>query len=218
MTIRKGVKWTDGTTLKPRDVKYSFDLAKIATHPQRPLWASTGLQSRASRASTVVFTFAESPATSSSTSIATTSRSFRSTSSASTRRRRSRPATSRAGKVVGTGPYKYQSGVGSTVPDVRLAEATTGGRRRPSGSTPRRVRRGHPQLVEHGRARQLPGGEHRPLQQLRPEVGDQEERQDLLRQGAVPPRSEHDVALPEHDEEAAERSAVPPALLPSRST
>ncbi len=35
------------------------------------------------------------------------------------------------------------------------------------------VRRRHSQLVEHGRTRQLPGGEHRPLQQLRPEVGDQ---------------------------------------------
>ena len=54
--------------------------------------------------------------------------------------------------------------------------------------------------------------EHRPLQQLRPEVGDQQEVQDLLRQGAVPPRREHDVAVPEHDQEAAQRQAVPKAL------
>ncbi len=42
MTIRKGVKWSDGKPLTPKDVKYSFDLPKIATHPQHPLWATPG--------------------------------------------------------------------------------------------------------------------------------------------------------------------------------
>ena len=42
MTIRKNVKWTDGQALKPSDVKYSFDLAKISTHPQLALWTDTG--------------------------------------------------------------------------------------------------------------------------------------------------------------------------------
>ena len=41
----QGVKWSDGKTMTPQDVKYSFDLAKIATHPQHPLWADTGLKS-----------------------------------------------------------------------------------------------------------------------------------------------------------------------------
>ena len=45
MTIRKNVKWTDGQALKPSDVKYSFDLAKISTHPQLALWTDTGLKS-----------------------------------------------------------------------------------------------------------------------------------------------------------------------------
>ena len=42
MTIRAGVKFSDGKTMTPKDVKYSFDLLKIATHPQHPLWATPG--------------------------------------------------------------------------------------------------------------------------------------------------------------------------------
>ena len=85
MNIRRGVKFSDGKTLTPRDVKYSFDLLKIPTHPQNALWASTGLKSVKAVGNTVVFTFAgQARATSSSTSTATTSRSSHSTSSAST--------------------------------------------------------------------------------------------------------------------------------------
>ena len=52
--------------------------------------------------------------TSSSTSTASTSRSFRSTSSRATQDATSRPATSSdTKKIVGTGPYAYQSGVGA---------------------------------------------------------------------------------------------------------
>ena len=58
MTIRKGVKWSDGKTLTPSDVKYSFDLAKIATHPQHALWQDTGLKSTSVNGNTVVFKFA----------------------------------------------------------------------------------------------------------------------------------------------------------------
>ena len=61
MTIRRGVKFSDGTTLTPRDVKYSFDLLKIPTHAQNALWASTGLQSVKVVGNTVVFTFAGKP-------------------------------------------------------------------------------------------------------------------------------------------------------------
>ena len=80
------------------------------------------------------------------------------------------------------------------------------------------VRRRHPQLVEPGGARQLPGREHRSLQQLRTEIGDQGQVQDLLQQGPVSPGCEHDVALPEHDEEAAQRSSSSAALSRTRST
>jgi peptide/nickel transport system substrate-binding protein len=61
MTIRQGVKWSDGRTLTPRDVKYSFELAKIATHPQRPLWQDTGLRSISVSGNKLVFRFAGTP-------------------------------------------------------------------------------------------------------------------------------------------------------------
>ena len=47
--------------MTPQDVKYSFDLAKIATHPQHPLWADTGLKSTKVSGNNVVFTFAGKP-------------------------------------------------------------------------------------------------------------------------------------------------------------
>src|SRR5262249_24725783 len=61
MTIRKNVKWSDGQTMTPADVKYSFDLAKNATHPQHPLWADTGLLSTKVSGNDVVFTFSKTP-------------------------------------------------------------------------------------------------------------------------------------------------------------
>ena len=62
MTIRRGVTWSDGKAMTPADVKYSFDLAKIATHPQHPLWQDTGLKSTRVQGQNVVFTFAGAPA------------------------------------------------------------------------------------------------------------------------------------------------------------
>ena len=61
MTIRRGVKWSDGTSLKPSDVKYSFELARIATHPQNPLWKDTGLRSIRASGNKLIFTFAGTP-------------------------------------------------------------------------------------------------------------------------------------------------------------
>jgi peptide/nickel transport system substrate-binding protein len=113
MTVRRGVRWTDGRPMTPADVKYSFDLAKIATHPQRPLWADTGLKSTRVSGNNVVFTFSGAPGYQqfdfyrynvaivpqhvfknySKTQIATDNL--------------------EKGKIVGTGPYVYQSGVGA---------------------------------------------------------------------------------------------------------
>ena len=45
MTIRPGREVERRQPMTPQDVKYSFDLAKIATHPQHPLWVDTGLKS-----------------------------------------------------------------------------------------------------------------------------------------------------------------------------
>ena len=57
MTIRSGVKWSDGKAMTAADVKYSFDLAKFATHPQHPLWRDTGLKSTKVSGDKVIFTF-----------------------------------------------------------------------------------------------------------------------------------------------------------------
>jgi peptide/nickel transport system substrate-binding protein len=61
MTIRQGVKWSDGKTLTPSDVKYSFELAKIATHPQHPLWQDTGLKGIRASGNRLTFRFAGTP-------------------------------------------------------------------------------------------------------------------------------------------------------------
>ena len=61
MTVRQGVKWSDGKPLTAADVKYSFDTLKIATHPQHALWQDTGLKSIKAAGNTVVFTFGGSP-------------------------------------------------------------------------------------------------------------------------------------------------------------
>ena len=181
MTIRKGVKFSDGTTLTPRDVKYSWDLPKMATHPQNALWASTGLQSVRTAGNTVVFTFAGKPGYQQFDfyryNIAIVPQHVFSKYSKTDLT----TGNLDANKVVGSGPYKYQSGASSTSQTFVWQRrndwwATKAARAQARAA----VRRGHPQLVEHGRTRQLPGGEHRPLQQLRPEVGDQGKLQDLL--------------------------------------
>ena len=61
MSIRQGVKWSDGKALTAGDVAYSFNLTKIATHPQHPLFADTGLKSVKASGNNVVFTFSASP-------------------------------------------------------------------------------------------------------------------------------------------------------------
>ena len=85
MTIRKGVKWSDGQTMTPQDVKYSFDLAQDPDASAAPALGrhrpeehqGVGQRTSSSRSPAT-------PATSSSTSTATTSRSSRSTSSRAT--------------------------------------------------------------------------------------------------------------------------------------
>jgi peptide/nickel transport system substrate-binding protein len=114
MPIRTGVKWSDGKPLTPADVAYSFNLLKIATHPQHPLWTDTGLKNVAVRGNNVVFTFGLRPGYQefdfyrfnvavvpqhifkgySNTEIATGN-------------------LQNAKKLVGTGPLVYQSGIGA---------------------------------------------------------------------------------------------------------
>jgi peptide/nickel transport system substrate-binding protein len=119
MTIRPNVKWSDGVPMTAKDVAYSFNLANIATHPQHPLWQDTGLRKVQAVRNTVVFTFAGKPAVQefdfyrfnvavvpqhifshySPIDIATGNMSD--------------------GKIVGTGPYLYKSGVGAASETVQ---------------------------------------------------------------------------------------------------
>jgi len=61
MTIRKGVKWSDGQAMTPQDVAYSFNMLKVKTHPQHALWQTTGLKTVKVSGNDVVFTFAGTP-------------------------------------------------------------------------------------------------------------------------------------------------------------
>ena len=114
MTIRSGVKFNDGTPLTAKDVKYSFDLLKIPTHAQHALWASTGLQSVKAVGKTVVFTFAGKPGYQQFDfyryNVAIVPQHvFSKFSKVDLTTANLDPSA-----IVGTGPYKYQSGASST--------------------------------------------------------------------------------------------------------
>jgi peptide/nickel transport system substrate-binding protein len=115
MTIRPNVKWSDGQTMTPADVKYSFDLAKIATHPQHPLWQNTGLKSTKVSGNQVIFTFAGKPGYQQFDfyryNVAVVPqhvfKGYTNTDIASGNLGDTK-------KLIGTGPYLYQSGVGAS--------------------------------------------------------------------------------------------------------
>jgi peptide/nickel transport system substrate-binding protein len=115
MTTRPGVKWSDGKPLTAADIAYSFNLTKITTHPQHPLFADTGLKSVKASGQNVVFSFSGKPGyqqfdfyrfnvaivpqhifkSYSNTDIATGN-------------------LDDPSKLVGTGPYLYQSGASAS--------------------------------------------------------------------------------------------------------
>ncbi len=113
MTIRKGVKWSDGRALTPRDVAYTFNTLKIATHPQHPLWQDTGLKNVRVAGSTIVFNFSGTPGYQQfdfyrfNVAIVPQHvfRNYSNTDIATGNLEKS--------KIVGTGPYLYQSGIGA---------------------------------------------------------------------------------------------------------
>ena len=182
MSVRQGVKWSDGQSMTAKDVAYSFNILNIPTHPQHALWQTTGLKSVRTVGKTVVFTFSGAPGVQQFDfyrfNVAIVPQHvFKSYS-------KTEIATGNMAdpkKIVGTGPYAYQSG------DRRPRRRSCGRRGRlvgDEGARPQRraaVRRRHPQHVECGCTFQPPGGKHRSLQQLRTEVCDQGAVQDLLR-------------------------------------
>ncbi|HEX5582733.1 ABC transporter substrate-binding protein [Gaiella sp.] len=114
MTIRSGVKWSDGQPMTAKDVAYSFNLLKAPTHPQHPLFADTGLKMVKASGNNVLFTFAGTPAYQEFDNYrfnvaVVPQHVFKAYSTTDlTTGNLSNPK-----KIVGTGPYLYQSGVGA---------------------------------------------------------------------------------------------------------
>lgn len=60
MTVRPRVKWSDGKPLTAADFKFTYDKLKIPTHPQNTLW-KTGLKRVSTAGNRVIFTFGAAP-------------------------------------------------------------------------------------------------------------------------------------------------------------
>ncbi len=114
MTIRPNVKWSDGVAMTAKDVAYSFNILKYATHPQHPLWQDTGLKSVTPVKSTVVFKFSTKPAIQEFDfyrfNVAVVPQHIFMGYSAADITTGNLEDTS---KLVGTGPYLYNAGVGA---------------------------------------------------------------------------------------------------------
>ena len=177
MTIRKGVKWSDGQALTAKDVTYSFDILKIATHPQHPLWTghrADGVKASGNDRRLHVRRQAGLPA------VRLLPLHGRGRPAARLQellaRRTSRRATSSdTSKIVGTGPYTYQSGVGAASETVVWTKKPNWWATKALGL---RVAPKYIVDIKNGTnaaaLSQPARREHRPLQQLRPEVGDQQ--------------------------------------------
>jgi peptide/nickel transport system substrate-binding protein len=120
MTIRPNVKWSDGVPMTAKDVAYSFNILKIATHPQHPLWQDTGLTNIKPVRNTVVFTFSGKPAVQEFDfyrfNVAVVPKHIFSHYSAIDIATGNLGSTS---KLVGTGPYLYKSGIGAASETVQ---------------------------------------------------------------------------------------------------
>ena len=115
VNVRRGVTWNDGKPLTAADVKYTFETGKLDglrdldDVEDGPPARHDGGQHRPLPSSR------ERRTTRTGTSGCTRSRSSRSTSGRATARPRSRPATrTRSRSMVGTGPFKYAAGKGSS--------------------------------------------------------------------------------------------------------
>jgi peptide/nickel transport system substrate-binding protein len=114
MTIRQGVKWSDGKPLTAADVAYTFNTLKIPTHPQHALWQDTGLRGVKALGNTVVFAFGGTPGYQQFDfyrfNVAIVPQHVFSKYSAKDIATGNLENTD---NIVGTGPYLYQSGVGA---------------------------------------------------------------------------------------------------------
>ena len=212
MTVRRGVKWSDGKPMTAADVKYSFDLLEDRDAPQHALWADTGPEERQGRGQqrrVHVRREARLPAV----RLLPLQRRDRAAAHLlkTTATPTSRPATcptraDRRHRPVRL-PVRRRRAVAEMVVEERT---TTGGRRRRSAS------RSAPTYVvdikngTNAAALAEPARrQHRPVQQLRAEDAIKGNVQDVLQQRPVPPRRQHGWLFPNTTKKPLERPAVP---------
>ena len=175
MNIRPGVKWSDGQPMTAKDVVYTFNTLRIATHPQHALWATAGLTSVKAAGNNVVFRFAGNPGYQEFDNyrfnVAIVPQHVFKNYSKTDITTGNLDDTS---KLVGTGPYLYQSGVGAASAAFVWKKNSNWWATKALGlsvgaASTSSTSRTH----QRGGTVQLPRREHRPLQQLRTEVRNQ---------------------------------------------
>ena len=129
--VRRGVTWNDGKPLTAADVKFTFETGKLEGSELSTMWKTglTGDHDEGQRRQLPLQGHAELPGLGLRTLLGR--RSSRGTSGRGTARRRSRPATPTSRKSVGTGPFKYGAGKGTSRRSSGTG-VTAGGRRRRS--------------------------------------------------------------------------------------
>jgi peptide/nickel transport system substrate-binding protein len=114
VTLRNGVKWSDGRPLVPADVKFTFETGKLEGSQYSPMW-QTGLDRITTRANTVTFHFKGTPNyqewDSNIYSIPIVPRHIWASYSA---KEIVSGNTADPKKLIGTGPFTYGAGAGST--------------------------------------------------------------------------------------------------------
>src|SRR5262245_48932033 len=115
MTLRKGIKWSDGKPLTSADVKFTYEVGKTPTATFHTLWTSGLTTIRTAGPNTVVFSFSRTPNYQEWDGylyqIAIVPQHIWKAYSPTTR---ASGNVSDLSKLVGTGPYAYSAGKNST--------------------------------------------------------------------------------------------------------
>jgi peptide/nickel transport system substrate-binding protein len=112
MTVRKGVKWSDGKPLTAKDFAFTFNTLRASTHPQHAFWRDTALKGMRVKGNKVTFRFGAKPGYQQFDfyrfNVAIVPQHI------FKRYSKTQIATGNLKKpIVGTGPYVYKSGIGA---------------------------------------------------------------------------------------------------------
>src|SRR5829696_266275 len=211
VTVRSGVKWSDGKPLTAADVKFTFETQKNTGAQYGTMW-KTGLTRITTRGRTVTFRFRGVPNyqewDSNRYTVPIVPRHiFRAYSA----KELVSGNASNTRRIVGTGPFTYGGGAGGSQTFAVEQASELVGHEGPRNEDADEAHRRHPQHVEHGVAAELPAKPDRPEQQLLPRDQQARGRQGrhLLQAGAVHARRQHGVARAQPDQAAAQRRHFP---------